>query len=64
MHDMERDFRRHAKIQPEGHDPVRRKERRDFNMINEDLHAIGNLPTKAQHHEWPKDGGYFFMVLD
>ena len=45
-------------------DPRRHQERVDFNMIHEDKTAMANLPRKAQHHEFPKDGGYFLPKWD
>lgn len=64
MEDMKLSFERAAAIKSNNRDPRRRLERRDFHMINEDHSAMANLPKKAQHHEFPKEGGYFVLVLD
>ena len=45
-------------------DPRRRQERRDFEMIREDKTAMANLPRKAQHHEFPKEGGLFYPIFE
>ena len=58
-----RAFERAANIRSDNKDPRRRQERRDFEMIREDHNAMANLPTKAQHHEFPKDGGYFSIDI-
>ena len=63
-HIMRIAFERAGKIQPDNRDPRRHQERRDFNMISEDHTAIANLPRKARHHEFPKDGGYFLPEWD
>lgn len=57
-------FVRAGKIKSDNEDPRRNQERRDFNMISEDHSAIANLPVKAQHHEFPKAGGYFIPMWD
>jgi len=57
-------FERAGKIKSDNQDPRRNQERRDFNMISEDHSAVANLPRKAQHHEFPKDGGYFLPMWD
>jgi hypothetical protein len=54
----------HAAARVKKQDPRRHQERVDFNMIREDKSAMANLPTKAQHHEFPKDGGYFLPEWD
>lgn len=57
-------FKRAADIRPDNADPRRKQERVDFEMIHEDHSAIANLPPKAQHHEFPVNGGYFLPKWD
>lgn len=64
MEELRISFNRGADIRPDSRDPRRHQERRDFNMISEDHSAMANLPRKAQHHEFPKDGGYFLPKWD
>jgi len=65
MDHMKIAFERAGKIRSEHRmDPRRHQERVDFMMINEDHSAMANLPRKAQHHEFPKDGGYFLPKWD
>ncbi len=47
-----------------GLDPRRRQEVADGGLIREDPNAIANLPTMAQHHEFPQDGYYGTPYLD
>jgi hypothetical protein len=53
-----------GKIKSANQDPRRNQERADFNMIRADKTAMANLPTKAQHHEFPPLGGYFLPEWD
>ena len=64
MEELKISFNRAADIHPDSRDPRRHQERRDFMMINEDHSAMANLPRAAQHHEFPKDGGYFLPKWD
>ena len=57
--DLTLSFQRAADIKPDSRDPRRKLERQDFSLISEDHSAPANLPKKAQHHEFPKEGGYF-----
>jgi hypothetical protein len=64
MKDLLIAFERAGKIRDGKKDPRRHQERKDFNMIGEDHTAMANLPRQAQHHEFPKDGGYFEPMWD
>ncbi len=57
-------FVRAGKIKSDNKDPRRNQERADFNMLSEDHTAMANLPRRAQHHEFPKDGGLFDCMWD
>lgn len=47
-----------------GQDPRRRQEMQDAGMINEDHHAIANLPQGVKMTYWPKGGHYIPQQLD
>lgn len=53
-----------GKITSDNQDPRRNQERADFNMLSADKSAMANMPRKAQHHEFPKEGGYFIPMWD